>query len=130
MIKFDSFDEQDTRRSPSPVKKSNFISEVQQKLLEQEAADNRQGVHVPTVGALALKKTYEKLNAKQEPNLLGPRTLKLQAALDDMTANSGIKSLEQIKAEKENVQWKWKNKNHEELYEEMRTLRNKIASDQ
>ena len=52
--------------------------------------------------------------------LLGPRTIKLQPAPDEAAANNGVKSLEQIKAEKAATQWKWKNKSHHELYEEMR----------
>ena len=58
--------------------------------------------------------------AEAKAPLLGPRTIKLQPAPDEAAANNGVKSLEQIKAEKVVTEWKWKNKSHHELYDQMR----------
>ena len=117
--------EPDTKESGSTPQNSSggqglFINDLKNRLLQVEGKETKEAVHLPTVGASTLKRTYEKLSAKDEVTLLGPRTIKLQTGVDEAAINSGVKSLEQIKAEKAETQWKWKNKSHHDLYEHLR----------
>ena len=119
-----SVEEYETKESRSVPHNQNgqgsFINDLKNRMLQVESKECKETLHLPTVGASTLKRTYEKLSTKDEVTLLGPRTIKLQAAVDEAATNTGVKSLEQIKAEKDETQWKWKNKSHHELYEEMR----------
>ena len=116
--------EPDTKESGNTPQNSSgqglFINDLKNRLLQVEGKETKEAVHLPTVGASTLKRTYEKLSAKDEVTLLGPRTIKLQTGVDEAAINSGVKSLEQIKAEKAETNWKWKNKSHHDLYEHMR----------
>lgn len=64
------------RRSPSPPRDNKYVADLRNKLLQELDGPRRgdgDGPHVASAGTSAIKRTYERLNQKEEVALLGAR---------------------------------------------------------
>ena len=116
-----------TRRSPSPpgARDTKYVNDLKNRLIQEmsKKEEKEEDLHFTSIGTSTLKKTYEKLSKKEEVSLLGSRKCHLQKGLEEITAasNDGIKSLEELKAERETAKWKWKEKNVQDLNQYLKT---------
>ena len=99
-----------------PQKESKSIKDLQNKLIAEMARPvNKEEVMVHNAGTDHLKKGYEKLQAKPEQSLLSAPKTQVQKTMDDVQA--GTKTLEELKAERANTNWSWKQKTMSELHD-------------
>ncbi len=117
--------------SLSPIE-SKYVGELRDRLeqeLSGKSTAKREEIRVATVGASVIKKTYEKMTKDPEVSLLGPRTCRLKVGVEDVLAEDGVRTLEEIKAQRERQQWKWKEKQLEELHSVI-AARNQAAEEE
>merc|ERR1712223_421525 len=107
------FDDTDSNKKPN----SKSIKNLQNKLLAETGKSMaKEELQLHIAGADQMKKAYEKLNKPKDNTLLSAPTAKLQktfAQLKDEIAPE--KSLEILKSEQQNPEWKWKQKSMKDL---------------
>lgn len=104
------------KQSPTLQRDNKLVAQLQSKLIQEfEKTDQKDGIHLPSVETNTLKKNFERLNQKEEPSLLGSRAIVLQRGLEHLTSNPDSQSLEALKAEREKIKWRWKEKQVQDL---------------
>jgi uncharacterized protein YbcV (DUF1398 family) len=106
----ETFDKRDS------VGDRKYIKDLQEKLMEDLGSKEniREGpVHVAPAQTASIISSFEKKAEEDTPTLLGPRTCQLQRGVEDL--EGVVKSLEQIKAEREREKWSWKENEVQEL---------------
>ncbi|XP_059083020.1 trichohyalin-like [Tigriopus californicus] len=117
LIEFNPINQVEQKKmSPTIQRDNKLVAQLQSKLIQEfEKTDPKDEIHLPTVETNTLKKNFEKLSQKEEPSLLGSREIVLQRGLDHLTSNQDSQSLEALKAEREKVKWRWKEKQVQDL---------------